>query len=198
MIDFKSDKYNRPLNKFKDIYIESKNAGQKNIEALCLSTCGRDQRPSSRLINIKYITENSLIFFSNYDSKKAKDIQHNNNISGIFFWNNINIQIRLEGIINKIDSTESDEHFSQRSLEKNILAISSAQSNIIKSYDEVLKKYNNIKDNKHALTQRPSYWGGYEIKPNYFEFWYGHKNRLNKRVSYIYEDDEWNKFYLEP
>ena len=113
MIDFKSDKYNRPLNKLKDIYIESKNAGQKNIEALCLSTCGRDQRPSSRLINIKYITENSLVFFSNYDSKKAKDIQHNNNISGIFFWNNINIQIRLEGIINKIDSTESDEHFSQ-------------------------------------------------------------------------------------
>jgi pyridoxamine 5'-phosphate oxidase len=198
MIDFKSKKYNRPIARLKDIYFESKNAGQKNIEALCLSTSGRNQKPSSRLINIKYITENSLIFFSNYDSKKAKDIKYNNNISGVFFWNNINVQIRLEGIINKLEPTESNEHFAQRSSEKNVLAISSSQSNIIKSYDEVVKKYNTIINNKHAITQRPSYWGGYEIKPSYYEFWYGHKNRLNKRVAYIYENDKWNKFYLEP
>ena len=72
MIDFKSKKYNIPLNRLKDVYYESKIAGQKNIEALCLSTSGRNQKPSSRFINIKYITENSLVFFSNYDSKKAK------------------------------------------------------------------------------------------------------------------------------
>ena len=198
MINFKSKKYNRPLNRLKDIYFQSKDIGQKNIEALYLSTCGRDLKPTSRLINIKYITETSLVFFSNYDSKKAEDIKYNKNISGVFFWNNINVQIRLEGIINKLDPIESNEYFAQRSLEKNILAISSSQSNIIKSYDEVVKKYNNVKNNEHAITKRPSYWGGYELKPNFYEFWYGHKNRLNKRVAYKYENDNWNKFYLEP
>jgi len=194
---FTSDKLSLPISLLKSIYDEA--MPLKNIEALCLSTCGNDLKPSSRLVNIKYITSNSLIFFSNYNSRKSLQINENNSISGLFFWNKVNIQIRLEGEIYNLNSTLSDKHFKNRSFEKNILAISSSQSKEVENYERVKKNYKKIYDKyKGCELKRPSYWGGFEIIPNYFEFWYGHKNRLNKRLRYRLKNNEWIEDYLQP
>lgn len=197
MIEFNLKKPSSPIKIFKEIY--DKTYPMKNIEAFCLSTCGIDLRPSSRFVNVKYVTDSSLIFFSNYQSKKAKHINENRNISGAFFWNNVEVQIRVEGVINKLDKKLSDIHFQNRSYEKNILAISSHQSKKVDNYERILEKYKeNLETHDKAKIIRPSYWGGYEVVPNLFEFWYGHKNRLNKREVFILEGNEWQKSILEP
>jgi len=197
MIEFNLKKPCSPIKIFKKIY--DKTYPIKNIEAFCLSTCGNNLRPSSRFVNIKFITDNSLIFFSNYQSRKSQQIEENGNVSGVFFWNNVDIQIRVEGVIYKLDERLSDKHFQNRLHEKNILAISSRQSQRIESYEKVLEKYKeNLKIHHKTKTKRPSYWGGYEIIPNLFEFWYGHKNRLNKREVFGLENDKWKKSILEP
>lgn len=198
MIEFKSKQLQQPIKILKNFYEKAIQNDQSSVEAFCLSTCSENLMPSSRYVNIKYITQNELVFFSNYESKKAKQIEVNNNISGVFFWNQINIQVRLEGKIRKLSSTESDKYFLSRKLEKNALSISSNQSTIIKNYSLVHDKYMNVLNDKELLNKRPKYWGGYKIIPSYFEFWEGHKNRINKRVVYMHKDNQWVKYYLEP
>lgn len=190
-----------PFNVFKDLYNMASNE-EKAIEAMSLSTIDLDQKkPFSRYVNIKYVKNNKLVFFTNYNSNKSNQLEKANNVSCIFYWKSINTQIRIEGSISKSDRSLSDHHFSKRSLEKNALAISSNQSKSIECYEKVVEKYNEALSNITRDTKRPDYWGGLEVSPNYFEFWTGNKNRLNKRKEYRLIDDKsniWQTAYLEP
>ena len=175
---------------------------EKAIEAMCLSTIDLDKKkPYSRYINIKYIDQNKLIFFTNFNSNKATQISNVNSVSCVFYWSSIHTQIRIEGSILKCSNDFSDNHFKNRSAEKNALAISSNQSKTIQSYEKVIDKYNITLSNYAKQNERPSYWGGYEIKPDYFEFWTGKENRLNLREEFKLVDAEngfWSKGFLEP
>ena len=131
-----------PILKFKNLYEKAKKNNQKNIEAGCLTTICTNLRPHARFVNIKYINNSDFIFFTNYKSPKADDISFNNNIALTFFWNKIETQIRIEGIISKINPNDSDEHWNQRSVFKNALAVASNQSKITKSFDAFKIKYN--------------------------------------------------------
>ena len=181
MIQFSIKKKDSPYMKVFREYEKAKSLSQKNIEAFCLSTCGKSLKPSSRFVNIKYIKDGELIFFTNYTSKKANEIEENENVSGVFYWSKTGVQIRFEGKIKKTSSAFSDEHFKKRSIEKNILAISSNQSSVIDSYEKVLENYQKTMDDNDFM-QRPNYWGGYSIEPNLIEIWQSHSNRLNKRT----------------
>ena len=189
-----------PFTIFENTYNNALDSGQQNIEAMCLSTSDKNFT-YSRMVNVKYILNDKLIFFSNYNSNKAKQIQISENVACLFFWPQINSQIRLLGTIRNSSNEFSNDHFSNRSIYKNALAISSNQSQQIESYEKVKNKYKTVLSNYTESTNRPSYWGGYEITPNYFEFWKGEKNRLNLREEFKLIDSKqnlWSRCYLEP
>lgn len=186
-----------PFTIFENTYNNALDSGQQNIEAMCLSTSDKNFT-YSRMVNVKYILNDKLIFFSNYNSNKAKQIQISENVACLFFWPQINSQIRLLGTIRNSSNEFSNDHFSNRSIHKNALAISSNQSQQIESYEKVKNKYKTVLNNYTESTKRPSYWGGYEITPNYFEFWQGRENRLNKREEYLLKNNEWVYSILEP
>ena len=148
-------------------------------------------------MNLKFIKGNSFIFFSNYNSPKAFAFNTHDQISALFYWSSINLQIRLKAKINKTSLNFNNEYFNSRSYEKNALAISSDQSKIISSYKDVIKKYEKAKINQD-LSKCPSYWGGFKFTPFYFEFWNGHDSRLNRREVFEHDDGTWKNYYLEP
>ena len=198
MINLAKAEESRPYEIFKKLYDEAHKNKQVNIEACCISSFNSDlNKVSSRFVNIKYIKGSKFYFFSNYSSSKAKDFMTHKQISCIFFWPAISSQIRINAEIFRATSDESDEHFGNRSLEKNALAISSRQSEKIQAYSDVEKNFLEILENGN-LSQRPKYWGGYYFIPDSFEFWRGHKSRLNKRELFTKENNGWSKSILQP
>ena len=197
MILFSKNIESEPQKKMLSLYQKARESNQKNIEAASLSTISSENTPHCRFINIKYVNENEFIFFSNYNSPKACDINYNPRAALTFFWNLSNIQIRIEGEISKLDNKRSDIHWLTRSVEKNALAFSSDQSNEIASFKKVKENYRSAlkKDN---LTKRPKYWGGFVVIPNYYEFWEGSDLRLNKRKVFFKEKKIWKTKFIQP
>jgi pyridoxamine 5'-phosphate oxidase len=188
-----------PLKKFVSLYKKALELKQPSLEAACLSTSNISGNPDSRYINIKCINNNGFIFYSNYRSPKSKHLEFNSNISLNFFWTVINTQIRIKATAEKLPEALSDNHFKKREYKKNILSISSHQSCRIKSYDDVKEKYEKeLKRTSQSIIKRPNYWGGFLLKPYYFEFWQGNNSRINKRKAYEYKNEAWDSFFLEP
>jgi pyridoxamine 5'-phosphate oxidase len=197
MIEFLSFQI-EPLKRFKKHYFEAVEKNQPQADAMCLSSVDLGiGQPDSRFVNLKYILDDELIFFSNYKSKKSQQFISCSNISCIFFWHATNLQIKVQGSVSRTPSDFSNSHFKSRSAEKNALAISSMQSSKISSYESVLQKYNKTLLNSD-LFLRPKYWGGYSITPHYFEFWKGDPNRVNHREEFKLKDNEWIYSILEP
>lgn len=198
MIKFTNLSNDKPYVLFKDLYDRSMSAGQKNIEAICIASYSKHTNEAqARFVNLKFVDNKNFIFFSNYNSLKAKDFNSHNQITGLIYWNSINVQIRIKALIKKTKKNFNKKYFLTRGLNKNALAISSNQSQPVKSYEEVIKNYEKIISGKN-LKDCPDYWGGYIFTPYYFEFWSGHESRLNKREIYKLDNDNWIKSYLQP
>jgi len=197
MIKFQDLCQARPYRKFQDLYTKASSHDQKSIEAICISSYS-DNEVDSRFVNLKYIIGDEWIFFSNYKSPKALQFLNNHNIACVFYWNKTNTQIRIKAKIKKTSNSFSDNHFNNRSREKNALAISSNQSELIGSYENVIKNYEEIIDNKDLILKRPAYWGGYAFIPYYFEFWEGHDSRLNKREVFYKNGNDWSSSIIQP
>ena len=137
-----------PYKVFSNYFNEAAKCHQKSIDAIAISSLNSSlNEVSSRFVNLKYIIGDEWIFFSNYKSPKAKDFESHDQISALIFWESINIQIRLKAKIFKSSKKISDDHFMKRSKEKNSLAISSSQSQIISSYEDVKEKYFDVRNN---------------------------------------------------
>ena len=198
MIQFKNLNKEEPYLLFKAKYDEAFNAGQKNIEAISVSSYNSKMHEvDSRFVNLKFIKNDELIFFTNYNSAKASSFNSHNQIAALIFWPSINVQIRMKANIKKTSNDFNQNYFFDRSEEKNALAISSNQSKPIDSYNQVKENYNKSLKNDN-LKKCPEFWGGYSFTPYYFEFWEGHESRLNKREVYEKRDDSWKHLILEP
>ena len=198
MINLEKINKDTPYLKFKNYYDMALKAGQKNIEAIAISSYDSlCNEVSCRFVNIKYIIDEDWIFFSNYNSNKAKDFSSHEQISAVFYWNSIDVQIRIKAHIKKTSTDFSNKHFNNRNFKKNALAISSDQSKKISSYDDVVKNYKKIYESNIKL-KRPKYWGGYLFKPYYIEFWEGHQSRINKRKVYEKNNKDWKTFIVQP
>ncbi len=198
MIKFINLNQDEPYRYFKEKYEAALRAGQQSIEAIAISSFNKEQNEvDSRFVNLKYVIADKFIFFSNYESPKANAFDSHDQISALFYWSSINLQIRFKAKINKSSSNFNNDYFKDRSPDKNALAISSNQSKQISSYEEVIKKFDKVKKD-YDLSICPKHWGGYEFKPFYFEFWGGHELRLNKREVFECCDDKWKFYYLEP
>lgn len=199
MINFININKDLPYSTFVGKYNDALLQNQNFIEAVVISSYSTSsQEVDSRYVNLKYIKNNEWIFFSNYNGTKAKSFREHDQISALFFWDTINTQIRIKGRVFKTSDNFSDKHFSERSIEKNALSISSSQSKKISSYNKVNENYLNALKDTNRNTIRPSSWGGFSFLPYYFEFWEGNNSRINKRKVYELIQDEWKCFYLEP
>ena len=199
MINISSIIDDEPHTVFRNCLERALENNQKNIEAISISSLNIDlNEVESRMVNLKYIKNNEWIFFSNYDSLKARNFSSHDQISSLFFWESINVQVRIKARIFKTSPQFSDEHYKSRTVKKNALASSSKQSQKIDSYDTVLKNYNFMLKDVSKIENRPSNWGGFSFIPYYFEFWEGHESRLNKRDVYEMKSNEWQHSILQP
>ena len=199
MINFLNLSSEKPYILFRSLYQKAIESGQKGVEAISVSSYNQLlQEVEARYVNLKYIDNNEWIFFSNYRSPKANQFESHNQVSVLIYWASINTQIRIKAKIFKASSEFSDQHFQGRTKEKNALAISSNQSEVIDSYDEVTKNFHETLEIMTSETARPDFWGGYSFTPYYFEFWQGHENRLNKRHVFKQQKDEWTEQLLQP
>ena len=199
MIKFLNLNSEKPYSYFQALYQEALENGQKGIEAISVSSYNRaSSEVEARYVNLKYIANNEWIFFSNYHSPKANQFESHSQVSILIYWASINTQIRMKAKIFKTSAEFSNEHFQGRTKEKNALAISSNQSQIIGSFDEVEKNFYETLESMTSEMVRPDFWGGYSFIPYYFEFWQGHKNRLNKRHVFELQDKEWAERFLQP
>tara|TARA_B100000963_G_scaffold17140_1_gene13091 strand:- start:8141 stop:8737 length:597 start_codon:yes stop_codon:yes gene_type:complete len=198
MIQFNNLNQEIPYLLFKAKYDEAFGAGQKGIEAISISSFNKEMNEvDSRYVNLKFITNDEFIFFSNYNSPKAASFKSHNQIAALFYWHSINVQIRIKAIIKRTSNEYNQKYFFDRSEEKNALAISSNQSNLIGSYDQVIENFNKSLKNDD-LKKCPDHWGGFSFVPYYFEFWEGHESRLNKREVFNKIDGNWKQLFLQP
>ena len=198
MIKFKELKQEEPYIIFKEKYDEAIKADQKQIEAISISSFNKDlEEVDSRFVNLKFVEKDKFIFFSNYNSPKSISFESFDQIAALFYWSSINVQIRMKAKIAKTSSKYNDQYFKDRTPEKNALAICSDQSSRIDSFDKLRLKYDQTVKNSNVL-KCPSTWGGFSFIPYYFEFWEGHKNRLNKRVVFEKNSMIWEKYFLQP
>ena len=198
MFEIQEINNSKPYSIFQNYYDLAIKHNQGAIEAIAIASLNKNTlEVESRFVNLKYIIDDNWIFFSNYNSNKATNFKTHNQISALMYWNTINTQIRIKAKVYRCDENFSDQHFKNRSRDKNALAISSDQSKKIDSYDSIKKKYNKKFESSSNLT-RPNYWGGYRFIPYYFEFWEGNNSRINKRVAFEKNKMKWNTFILEP
>lgn len=188
-----------PFLQFRKWFEEAIQSEIPEPHAMTLSTVSSEGRPSSRIVLLRNFDENGFSFFTNYLSKKSKDISHNSFAALNFFWQAIERQVRIEGRIERVSEKESDDYFASRPRESQIGAWASLQSKSIESRSELeeqvifyTKKFENV------AVPRPSHWGGFIIIPDYFEFWQGRPSRLHDRISFEMKQQTWDIKRLNP
>jgi pyridoxamine 5'-phosphate oxidase len=166
---------------------------------MVLSTVTAKCRVSSRVVLCKYITNKGLVFFTNYESRKAHDIESMPYVAVNFFWPEMEKQVRIEGAIEKLEPSFSDTYFKSRPFASQIGAIVSRQSKAIPSREYLLEKADELEQSlKGKELIRPHYWGGYLILPESYEFWIGRPNRLSNRFQYKHDSNSWLIDRLSP
>jgi len=189
-----------PLHQFKEWFDFALDQEIYEANAMTLATCGSDGQPSARTVLLKELTEAGYIFYTNYGSKKGLDIAQNNKVSLLFFWKELERQVRIQGIAAKISRAHSEQYFHSRPKGSQIGALTSPQSQEItrKELDQnasaMLSKYSDSDQ-----LPLPSFWGGYLVTPTYYEFWQGRQNRLHDRLVYRHiEDSKWDIKRIAP
>jgi len=159
---------------------------------MTLATAGLSGKPTARILLLKGFDEHGFIFFSNYDSKKGKELEENPYAAMVFFWAELERQVRIEGVISKVNEDTSSAYFHSRPKGSQIGAAASPQSSIIPNR-EVLEEQVALLTEKYSDQEvpRPLNWGGYQLKPTHIEFWQGRSSRLHDRIAYTEVNGTW-------
>ncbi|WP_321308955.1 pyridoxamine 5'-phosphate oxidase [Marinifilum fragile] len=193
-----SDINSNPFEQFKIWFSEAVEQNLPDSNAMCLSTVSSNGRPSSRILLLKEFDENGFCFFTNYNSKKGKELENNPFASLVFFWPELERQIRIEGKIEMLNAKKSDIYFNERPVGSRTAAAISPQSKVIANRDELDKMVMEFIEKHGENFARPNFWGGYKLVPDLFEFWQGRENRLNDRIEYKIEKNSWIHRRLAP
>ena len=174
----------------------------KTIEepnAMTVSTIGLDGFPKSRILLLKKYTEEGFVFYTNYESEKGKAIAANSKVCISFFWPSLERQVIIKGTAEKVSETQSDAYFESRPKGSKLGALVSEQSSVIASREVLDEKLTKLqKAFEHEEVKRPTWWGGYLVKPISLEFWQGRPNRLHDRIRYTLENKSWTMERLAP
>ncbi len=192
------DAATNPIDQFTNWWNDALNCNIDEVNAMTLATVTKEGKPNARIVLLKGYDEKGFVFFTNYLSDKGKELAQNPNACLVFFWKELERQIRIEGTVEKVTAEESDEYFNSRPIGSKIGAWASHQSAIIE-YREVIEqnvtRYSEIFGNE---VPRPDHWGGYRVKPNLIEFWQGRSSRLHDRLQYTLENEIWKMVRLAP
>ena len=175
-------------------------SGIPDPTAMTLSTVDDLGSPSSRIVLLKKIDKNRLVFFTNYQSRKAKEIRNNSKVAAHFYWSKLERQVKITGIAKSLEDSESDFYFSSRPFESKVAAWASPQSEVVPDRDYLEREYKLYleKFEESKEVPRPAYWGGFAIDPIRMEFWQGGRYRLHDRIEYSMKDERWSRIRLAP
>ncbi len=179
------DVADNPIAQFSKWWDEATASDITEINAMTLATVSPEGKPEARIVLLKGFDEKGFIFFTNYDSAKGKEMAANPYAALVFFWKELERQVRVEGKVEKVSAEESDAYFNSRPIGSRVGAWASPQSQVIKSRTEIEEKWK-INQEKFSGSKipRPSFWGGYRVKPTSIEFWQGRSSRLHDRLRY--------------
>lgn len=188
-----------PLEQFKQWFAEAQNAQLKEPNAMVLATVDAAGQPWTRTVLLKKLDARGLVFFTNFESRKAQHMAGNPKVSACFLWLDLERQISVNGTVERVPTAESLAYFISRPLGSRLGAWSSQQSSVIRSRSLLEAKLEEVKrkfaDGEVPL---PSFWGGYRIKPQSWEFWQGRQSRLHDRFLYSKRNDTWEIERLQP
>lgn len=188
-----------PFTQFEKWFKEAIDAQVPEPNATTLCTSNSEHIPSARIVLLRDFNEtDGFIFYSNYNSRKGKDLEENPNACINFFWPQLERQIRISGTITKHSPKAADIYFKSRPLESRIGAWASAQSEKISNREVLEDNFKKIEEKFGSDIPRPEWWGGYSFKPSEFEFWQGRPNRLHDRILFSMVGNEWKTYRLSP
>ncbi|MBA4167122.1 MAG: pyridoxamine 5'-phosphate oxidase [Chitinophagaceae bacterium] len=185
-----SDADTDAIKQFEKWWQEATDSEITEVNAMTLATSSSDGIPSARIVLLKGFSKNGFSFFTNYNSFKAQQLEENPRACLVFFWKELERQVRVTGVIQRLSAAENDEYFNSRPEGSRIGAIASPQSQVIPAREWLDKEANSVtKKYEGSIIPRPDYWGGYLVRPITVEFWQGRSGRLHDRLQYTLEED---------
>lgn len=186
------DVESNPILQFKKWFSDAINAQLYEPNVMTLATADSDGKPSARIVLLKDFDENGFVFYTNYESKKGQDLIGNPQAALVFFWAELERQVRIEGLVTRVDAKTSSEYFHSRPIGSQIGAMASPQSQIINDRSTLENKVKELTVKYEGKEiPRPLHWGGYLIEPTFIEFWQGRSSRLHDRIAYDLVDGSW-------
>ena len=189
-----------PIKQFEKWFQEAVESEAKEANAMTLSTVNEAGRPSGRIVLLKGIERNQFVFYTNYQSSKGHDLDKNPACALTFFWPELERQVRIEGVADRVDEKRSTEYFQSRPRGSQVGAWSSPQSSILASrgiLEERVKEIEKKFEGSQVLP-KPQQWGGFQVEPLMIEFWQGRQSRLHDRIKYTKVDGTWQIHRLAP
>jgi len=189
-----------PFKQFEKWFGEALNSEVSEPNAMHLATVNEQGRPSGRVVLLKGLERSHFVFYTNYQSKKGKELENNPACSLTFFWPELERQVRIEGVASRVDAGLSDIYFQSRPRASQMGAWASPQSSIIASRSILEQRFHDIekKFEGDTVLPRPHQWGGYQVDPLQIEFWQGGPGRLHDRIQYVKVDTIWKIYRLAP
>ncbi len=187
-----------PFSQFRRWFDESLRAELPVANAMTLASCDGNGLPSARIVLLKGIDERGLVFFTNYRSRKGRELAANPQAALLFYWAELERELRVEGRIETVDAAESDDYFASRPLASRHAAIASPQSEVVANRAELEARFAEAAAREGEAPRRPAHWGGYRLLPDCFEFWQGRPSRLHDRLLYTRGSRGWTLSRLAP
>jgi len=189
-----------PFDIFNEWNNDAYNADIYEPAAMTVATVGKDGRPSARVVLLRGVNEWGFIFYTNYHSRKARELAQNPWVSAVVYWDKLHRQVRIEGSVDKTEPQLSDDYFASRPRGSQISAVASEQSVVIGDRSMLEAEVARLESEYNEKpVPRPDFWGGYRIKPERIEFWQGMENRLHDRIVFEpYGENLWKHYRLSP
>jgi pyridoxamine 5'-phosphate oxidase len=189
-----------PIKLFRRWFDDAIASGSRLPESMTLATATKDGKPSARVVLLKQVDAAGFVFYTNYRSAKAKELDENQQAALVFYWVGLDRQIRVEGNVERVSPAESDEYFKTRPRESQLGALASPQSEVIEGREVLESRLHALEEEfRDREVPRPAHWGGYRLKPERLEFWENRAGRLHDRLVYdLQPDGSWTIKRLAP